>query len=160
MISVYCTCKVEEEPHTLDDQPARIETIAPIKSRQQRQAPAVESVGIPQPKQTAAAKLTTRHLLNPKHRKPQGTQAKPHGLHDKEKERKQIEAKELNAKVRELKELQILIDEAEAEAEAIRDELKAHMTAQGTEEITVDVFKVRYQTVSSSLFDSTGFNVK
>ena len=33
---------------------------------------------------------------------------------------------ELTAKVRELKELQQLIEEATAEAEAIKDELKAH----------------------------------
>lgn len=71
-----------------------------------------------------------------------------------------MESKELTAKVRELKELQALIDEAEAEAEAIKDELIAHMTAQGTEEMTVDVFKVRYQTVTQSRFDTTTFKAK
>lgn len=67
---------------------------------------------------------------------------------------------ELTSKVRELKELQALIEEATAEAEAIRDEIKAHMTVQGTEEMTVDVFKVRYKTVMSSRFDSTAFKAK
>ena len=64
---------------------------------------------------------------------------------------------ELSAKIRELKELQQLVEEAEAEMETIRDELKAHMTAQNTEEITVDVFKVRYTTVKSSRFDTAAF---
>lgn len=48
---------------------------------------------------------------------------------------------ELTAKIRELKELQQLIDEATAEAEAIRDALKAEMTAAGVDELVVDVFK-------------------
>ena len=41
---------------------------------------------------------------------------------------------ELNAKVKELRELQQLIEEATAEAEAIKDELKAYMTAANVEE--------------------------
>lgn len=64
---------------------------------------------------------------------------------------------ELTAKVRELKVLQSLIEEATAEVEAIKDELKAHMTEQGTQELTVDVFKLRYTQVTSSRFDSTAF---
>ncbi len=64
---------------------------------------------------------------------------------------------ELTAKVRELKELQQLIEEATAEAEAIKDELKAHMKAAGTSEMTVDVFKLRYTSVTSNRFDSTAF---
>lgn len=64
---------------------------------------------------------------------------------------------ELTAKIRELKELQALIDEATAEAEAIKDELKAHMTSEGKEEMNVDIFKIRYKTVTSSRFDSTAF---
>ncbi len=64
---------------------------------------------------------------------------------------------ELTAKVRELKELQALIDEATAAAETIKDELKAHMTASGTQEMTVDVFKVRYTPVTSNRFDSSAF---
>lgn len=64
---------------------------------------------------------------------------------------------ELTAKVRELKELQALIEEATAEAEAIKDELKAHMKAAGTQEMTVDVYKLRFTTVTSSRFDSSAF---
>ena len=68
--------------------------------------------------------------------------------------------RELSAKVRELKELQQLIEEATAEAETIKDELKAYMSTSGAEEMTVDVFKVRYKAVTSSRFDSTAFKAK
>lgn len=62
---------------------------------------------------------------------------------------------ELTSKIRELKELQALIEEAEAEAEAIKDQLKAELTARSVEEMTVDVFKVRWTTVTSSRIDTT-----
>lgn len=39
---------------------------------------------------------------------------------------------EIATKIRTLKELQALIDEAEQEAEAIKDELKAYMTERDT----------------------------
>lgn len=64
---------------------------------------------------------------------------------------------ELSAKVRELKELQQLIEEATVEAEAIKDELKAHMKSSGTEEINAGVFKLRYSSVTSSRFDTKAF---
>lgn len=67
---------------------------------------------------------------------------------------------ELTAKVRELKELQALIEEAQAEAEAIKDELKAHMIAAGAQELAVDVFKLRYKSVTSNRFDSSAFKAK
>ena len=64
---------------------------------------------------------------------------------------------ELTAKIRELKELQQLIDEATAEADAIRDAIKAEMTATGVDELVVDVFKVRWQKVTSNRFDTAAF---
>lgn len=64
---------------------------------------------------------------------------------------------EIATKVAQIKELALLIEEAEAEAEALKDEIKAHMTAQNTEEITAGVFKVRYTTVKSNRFDTTAF---
>ena len=64
---------------------------------------------------------------------------------------------ELAKKIRELKELQALIDEAQAEVEAIKDEVKALMTAEGTDELTVDVYKVRYTVVKSNRFDTSAF---
>lgn len=64
---------------------------------------------------------------------------------------------EMTSKVRELKELKALLDELNAEITAIEDEIKAEMTAMNVEEMTVDVYKVRYKTVTSSRFDSTAF---
>ena len=53
---------------------------------------------------------------------------------------------ELAGKIRELKELQALIEEAEAEAETIRDQLKAQMG--GQEEMRVDCYKLSWKPVS------------
>lgn len=64
---------------------------------------------------------------------------------------------EMTSKVRELKELKAMADELAAEITAIEDSIKADMTAQGVEEITVDVYKVRYKTVKSNRFDTTAF---
>lgn len=64
---------------------------------------------------------------------------------------------EITAKIRQIKELQQLIEEAEAEMEAIKDAIKAEMTAREVDELTADVFKVRWTTVESSRFDSTAF---
>lgn len=64
---------------------------------------------------------------------------------------------ELTAKVRKLKELKTFAEEVAAEITAIEDELKAEMTAQNVEEMTVDVFKLRYKAVTSNRFDSTAF---
>ena len=64
---------------------------------------------------------------------------------------------EMTSKVRELKELKAMADELAAEITAIEDTIKADMTTQGIEEMTVDVYKVRYKTVKSSRFDTTAF---
>jgi predicted phage-related endonuclease len=64
---------------------------------------------------------------------------------------------ELTTKIRELKELQALIETAQAEAEAIKDDLKAYMIETGTDEVNVDIFKIRYAIVKSSRFDATAF---
>lgn len=64
---------------------------------------------------------------------------------------------ELIAKIRTIKELQSLIEEATQEIEALKDELKAHMTEQGTQELNVDIFKLRYTKITSTRFDSAAF---
>lgn len=64
---------------------------------------------------------------------------------------------DLLAKVKSLKELEALISEAQAELDSIKDELKAEMTNRNTEELDVDVFKIRYKTVKSNRFDTTAF---
>lgn len=66
---------------------------------------------------------------------------------------------ELTTKVRKLKELKTFAEEVAAEITAIEDEIKAEMTAQGVEEMTVDVFKLRYKAVTSNRFDSAAFKV-
>lgn len=65
--------------------------------------------------------------------------------------------KELTSKVRELKELKAMADELAAEIAAIEDEIKAEMTAKETDEMTVDIFKIRWTKVTSNRFDTTAF---
>lgn len=64
---------------------------------------------------------------------------------------------EMTMKIRQLRELQQLIEEAEAEMEALKDSIKAEMIARNVEEMTVDVFKIRWTTVKGSRFDTTAF---
>lgn len=65
-----------------------------------------------------------------------------------------MSAIEMKNRICQLKELEALIREAQEEAEAIKDLLKAEMTAQDTEEMTVDVYTVRYKAVTSRRLDS------
>lgn len=65
--------------------------------------------------------------------------------------------KELNAKIAALQEWEALAKEAAAEAEAIKDEIKAVMNEQATEEMTVDTHIVRWTTTLSNRFDTTTF---
>lgn len=67
---------------------------------------------------------------------------------------------ELTSKVKELKELKAMADELNAEIAAIEDALKAELTNRNTEEMMIDVFKVRYKEVSQNRFDSTMFKAK
>ena len=60
---------------------------------------------------------------------------------------------ELEAKVRELRELQALIEEAQAEAEGIRDAIKAHMGER--EELRAGEYKITWKPVTSSRLDAT-----
>lgn len=68
-----------------------------------------------------------------------------------------MSSNELTSKVRELKELRGFAEEIEAEIAALEDSIKAEMTARDVEEMTVDVFKVRWTTVRGSRFDSASF---
>ena len=62
---------------------------------------------------------------------------------------------ELTTKIRELRELQALIEEAQAEAEAIKDTIKNHMG--DTEELRAGEYKVTWKSVTSARFDTTAF---
>ena len=66
-------------------------------------------------------------------------------------------AHELEIKIKELKELEELIEEANAELEAIKDELKDVMHTLGKEEMEVGKYIVRWTSVLSNRFDSTAF---
>ena len=59
---------------------------------------------------------------------------------------------ELEMKIRELRQLQSLIEEAQAEAEGIRDAIKAHMG--DSEELRAGEYKVTWKSVTSSRLDS------
>lgn len=59
---------------------------------------------------------------------------------------------EIEAKCRELRQLQALIEEAEQEAEAIKDALKAHMG--DSEEMRAGEYKVMWKPVTSSRLDA------
>lgn len=59
---------------------------------------------------------------------------------------------ELTSKIRELRELSSLIEEAQAEAEAIKDALKAHMGDQ--EELRAGEYKITWKAVTASRLDS------
>lgn len=65
--------------------------------------------------------------------------------------------KEIAEQIREFKELQALIEEAQAAAEVIKDNLKALMTAQGVDTLTAGGYKVRWQIISGSRFDTAAF---
>lgn len=64
---------------------------------------------------------------------------------------------ELIGKIEALKEWEALVEEATAEAEALRDSIKQEMLTQGTEEMEVGSYIVRYTSVLSNRFDTTGF---
>lgn len=64
---------------------------------------------------------------------------------------------EITAKIAELKELEALIEEAKAEAESIRGEIKLEMVNRDTEELEVGAHIVRWTSVLSNRFDSTAF---
>lgn len=59
---------------------------------------------------------------------------------------------EIESKVRELRQLQALIEEAEQEAEAIKDAIKAHMG--DSEELRAGEYKITWKTVKASRLDT------
>ena len=56
-----------------------------------------------------------------------------------------------------LKEWESVMEEAKAEADALRDQIKEEMVAQGTEEMEVGNYIIRYTSVLSNRFDTTAF---
>ncbi len=64
---------------------------------------------------------------------------------------------EITTKIEALREMEELIAEANAEAEALRDEIKAEMLSRNTEEMSVGQYIIRWTSVLSNRFDTTGF---
>ena len=64
---------------------------------------------------------------------------------------------ELITKIEQLKEWEAILEEAQAEAEALRDSIKAQMLEEETEELAVGAYIVRWTSVLSNRFDSTAF---
>ena len=65
---------------------------------------------------------------------------------------------EITSKIEALKELEALIEEAKAEAETLRDEIKTEMLNRNTEEMEAGQYIVRWTPVLSQRFDSTAFS--
>lgn len=66
-----------------------------------------------------------------------------------------MSANEMASKVRELKELKAMMEELTAEITSIEDEIKAELTARNADEISVDVYKIRWTKVVSNRLDTT-----
>ena len=64
---------------------------------------------------------------------------------------------EMITKIEALRDWENLMEEAKAEAEALRDSIKADMLEKGVEELTAGRFIVRWTSVLSTRFDSTAF---
>ena len=64
---------------------------------------------------------------------------------------------EITSKIEALKELESLIEEAKAEAETLRDEIKTEMLNRDTEELEAGQYIVRWTAVLTQRFDTTAF---
>ena len=64
---------------------------------------------------------------------------------------------ELIAKIEALNAWEALVEDAKAEAEAIRDSIKQEMTARDVEELTAGQYIIRWTSVLTNRFDTTSF---
>ena len=64
---------------------------------------------------------------------------------------------DLAKKIDELHELEELIEEAKANAEAVKDSIKAELLMRNTEELEVNGKIIRWTSVLSNRFDTTAF---
>ena len=64
---------------------------------------------------------------------------------------------EIEARINALNEWEAIIADAQAEAEAIRDSIKQEMLDRDTEELVAGAYIVRWTSVLSDRFDTTGF---
>ena len=64
---------------------------------------------------------------------------------------------EMEKKIAALKEWEELLEEAKAQVESLKDEIKAEMLSRNTEEMTAGRYICRWTSVLSNRFDSTTF---
>ena len=64
---------------------------------------------------------------------------------------------ELIAKIEALNAWETLMEDAKAEADAIRDSIKQEMLDRDVEELTAGAYIIRWTSVLSNRFDTTGF---
>ena len=64
---------------------------------------------------------------------------------------------DLERRIEKMQEWESLAEEARAEAEALRDEIKAEMMERDTEELAAGRYIVRWTSVLSNRFDTTAF---
>lgn len=64
---------------------------------------------------------------------------------------------EMEKKIATLKEWEELLEEAKAQVESLKDEIKAEMLTRDTDEMTAGKYIVRWTSVLSQRFDSTTF---
>ncbi|MBO5295834.1 MAG: hypothetical protein J6B71_11420 [Clostridia bacterium] len=64
---------------------------------------------------------------------------------------------ELITKIEALQEWEAIMEEAKAEAEALRDIIKNEMLEQGTEELEAGAYIIRWTSVLTNRFDTTAF---
>ena len=67
---------------------------------------------------------------------------------------------EMIEKIEALNEWESLMAEAKAEAEAIKDSFKAEMLERETEELIAGTYIIRWTSILSNRFDTTGFKKK
>ena len=68
-----------------------------------------------------------------------------------------MSTQEMNRRVHELRELRRMAEEINAEIEGITDLIKAEMTAQNTDTLAGDDYKITWKEVSSPRLDSKAF---
>ena len=68
-----------------------------------------------------------------------------------------MSTKEIISKIEALTEWETIIEDAKAEAEAIRDMLKAEMLEQNIEELEAGAYIIRWTSVLTNRFDTTAF---
>lgn len=68
-----------------------------------------------------------------------------------------MSANEMETRVKELREMRRMVEELEAEIEALQDSIKAEMDARNTEEVTGSDWRITWKPVISARFDSKAF---